>query len=59
MGCSNEKHSITFRDLKKKNKETVYTFPNIVATDDFDNKKMYEVTMAPKIPLILDGFSMV
>lgn len=31
----------------------------MVATDDFTNKRMYEETVAKKVPLILDGFSMV
>ena len=59
VGCSQEKHSITFKDLKQKNKIINYTFPDLVATDEYDNKRMYEETLAQKIPLILDGYSTV
>ena len=30
-----------------------------MATDEFDNKRVYEETIGKKIPLILDGYSMV
>lgn len=36
-----------------------FDWPDIVATDEYDNKRMYDETIATKIPLILDGYSMV
>ena len=59
VGANYDSHSIAFQDLKSKGKLIEYKFPDIVATDDFDNKRVYEETVAQKIPLILDGYSMV
>ena len=36
-----------------------YDYPDFVATDEFDNKRVYEEIVAQKIPYILDGFSSV
>ena len=58
MGCSNENHSISFRDLKSKGKVQTFTYPDTVATDEYDNKRCYEETIGRRIPAILDGFSM-
>lgn len=60
VGCSYENHSVTFKDMKTKNKKEInYNFMDMVATDEFDNKRLFEETVALKVPLILDGFSMV
>ena len=59
MGASYEDHNIMFRDLKGKNRAHNYNYPDVVATDDFSNKRMFDETVAQKIPMILDGFSLV
>ena len=59
VGSSYEDHCVTFRDLKRKNQLIKYNYPDIVATDDFDNKRVYEETIAKKIPLILDGHNLI
>ena len=55
--ASHENHSITFVDKEGKKPDT-YKHADFVATDEFDNKKTYEDVIAPKIPYILDGFSL-
>lgn len=59
IGCSYENHSVAFKDLARKDRVISFTYPDIVAPDDFDNKRIYEESVAHKIPLILDGYSMV
>ena len=55
--ASHENHSITFIDKTGK-KPDVYNHPDFVATDEWDNKRTYDDIIAPRIPYILDGFSL-
>ena len=45
--------------MGRKNRIKDYTYPDIVATDDFTNKRVYEETIGKKIPYILDGYSLI
>ena len=42
LGVSFENHSITFKSLKGKGEVKEYKFPDVVITDDFDNKLLYD-----------------
>ena len=55
-GASYENHMIEFQD-KARGTMDKFNHPDCVATDDFDNKRLYDEVVAPKIPLFLDGFS--
>lgn len=59
VGCSYESHTVAFKDLKSSGRLKEFKYPDVVATDEFDNKRLYEETVAPKIPVILDGFNMI
>ena len=37
----------------------VFDYPDVVATDDYSNKRLYDETVALKIPQILEGYSLV
>ena len=47
---------MTFLD-KKRGKTEVHEFPDCVATDEFDNPKLFEELVVPRLPLFLDGYS--
>lgn len=55
--ASHENHSITFVN-KEGAKPDTYNHPDFVATDEFDNKRTFDEVIAPKIPYVLDGFSL-
>ena len=55
--ASYEKHSVTFVDKTRKKSDT-YDYPDFVATDEFDNAKVYDEIVKPKMPLFMDGYSM-
>lgn len=57
-GANYENHSIIFQDKANKGREDNFNHPDLVATDEFSNKRFYEETVGPKIPLFIDGFSM-
>lgn len=48
VGCSHEKHCVTFKDLGT-GKILNYDWPDLVATDDYDNKRMFNETIGSKI----------
>ena len=54
--ASYENHTVTFID-KKRGKTDIYDYPDTVATDEFDNPKLFEEIVAKRLPLFLDGFS--
>ena len=43
---------------KTKSKTDEYTYPDIVATDEFDNPRLFDEIVRPKLPLFLDGYSL-
>lgn len=43
-GSNHEKHTVSFRDTKKKSTQT-YKFPNLVATEEIDNEALYNDMM--------------
>ena len=55
--ASYENHSVTFADRNRGKSET-FEYADTVATDEFDNSKIFDEIVRPKIPLFMDGFSM-
>ena len=55
-GADQEKHCITFKDVKKKDSQ-VYKFPDLVATEEFDNEALYINMMKHQVDRFLDGYN--